>query len=377
MSQFKRILVTGGAGFIGSHTVDLLLRQGYTVRVLDSLTPPVHLAGQLPAYFPRAAEFMQGDVRDKAAWERALVGIDAVFHLAAYQDYLPDFSKFFHVNAFATALMYEVIVEQRLPVQKAVIASSQAAYGEGKYLCAQDGEQFPPPRPEAQLQHCLWEPLCPACGGSLQFLETDEARVNPHNSYALSKYGGEQIALVLGRRYGIASVGMRYSIVQGTRQSFRNAYSGALRIFAMQVLSGQQPTAYEDGEQIRDFVNVDDVARANLLVLEDARANYCAFNVGGGRRVTVNQFARVMAAAAGRPDLEPHSTGEYRFGDTRHISSDVGALRALGWELQGNIERNVSAYLEWAQQQPDFGDYASKARTYMQQVGAVRGGAQA
>ncbi len=375
MTSIRRILVTGGAGFIGSHTVDMLLAQGYEVRVLDSLTPPVHIAGQLPPYFPRAAEFMQGDVRDKAAWERALAGMDAVFHLAAYQDYLPDFSKFFHVNAFATALMYEVMVEQRLPVHKVVVASSQAAYGEGKYLCAKDGVQFPAPRSEAQLQQRQWAPLCPLCGGSLQLLDTDEARVNPHNSYAMSKYGGEQIALVLGRRYGIASAAMRYSIVQGTRQSFRNAYSGALRIFAMQVLSGQQPTAYEDGEQVRDFVNVDDVARANLLVLEDARADYCAFNVGGGRRVTVNEFARVMAAGAGRPDLEPHSTGEYRFGDTRHISSDVGALRALGWHPLGDIQRSVGAYLEWAQQQPDFGDFASKARSYMQQVGAVRGGA--
>lgn len=146
-----KILVTGGAGFIGSHTVDLLLARGYAVRVLDALTPPVHVEGQAPAYLPAEVELIHGDVRDRAAWERALDGVESVFHFAAYQDYLPDFAKFFHVNAAGTALLYEVAVEKRLPLRKIVVASSQAIYGEGRYTCPRDGRQHPGPRPEAQL----------------------------------------------------------------------------------------------------------------------------------------------------------------------------------------------------------------------------------
>jgi len=182
------------------------------------------------------------------------------------------------------------------------------------------------------------------------------------------------IAFVLGRRYEVPSVALRYSIVQGARQSFRNAYSGALRIFAMQLLAAERPTVYEDGEQIRDYVYVGDVARANLLALEDARADFRAFNVGGGRRVTVNQFARIMAKACGRPEATPIFRSEYRFGDTRHISSDIGQLGELGWQPLGSVERSVAEYLEWAQQQDDFGDYATQARDNMRQLGTVRGG---
>ncbi|MBI3241026.1 MAG: SDR family NAD(P)-dependent oxidoreductase [Chloroflexi bacterium] len=369
-----KVLVTGGAGFIGSHTVDLLLAKGYTVRVLDNLTPPVHLAGQWPDYLPDEVECVSGDVRDRAAWEAALDGVAAVVHLAAYQDYLPDFSKFFHVNCVGTALLFELIVEKNLPIQKVVVASSQASYGEGQYTCSKDGVVFPGPRSESQLRARDWEVKCPRCGGPIHMeLTGEEARVNPANAYGMSKYTEEMLAINLGQRYGIPTVGMRYSIVQGARQSFRNAYSGALRIFAMQVLAGQRPSVYEDGQQIRDFVYVGDVARANLLVLEDDRANYQAFNVGGGRGVTVTQFAKVMAAAAGRPDLEPNISGEYRFGDTRHIFSDVSRIQALGWEAQGNIENNCREYLAWAKAQPDFRNYADEARAYMQKVGAVRG----
>ncbi len=370
----KRILVTGGAGFIGSHTVDLLLQRGYQIRVLDLLTPPVHLNGELPDYFPPEAEFLLGDVRDKSIWERALKGVDAVFHLAAYQDYLPDFSKFFHVNVVGTALLYEVIVEQKLPIQKIVVASSQAAYGEGKYECLADGVQYPLPRPTAQLDQQDWEPHCPVCGQGMQWLPTDESRVTPHNSYSMSKYNEEMIALVLGRRYEIPSVAMRYSIVQGARQSFRNAYSGVLRIFAMQVLGGQHPTAYEDGEQVRDYVYVGDVAKANLLVLQDACVDYQALNVGGGRPVTVNEFARGMAQAAGKPELTPVSIGEYRFGDTRHILSDVSKLQSLGWQPLESVEQSAQEYLDWISEQAGFEDYASHAREYMQAVGTLRGG---
>mgnify|MGYP000471754673 CR=1 FL=1 len=367
-----KVLVTGGAGFIGSHTVDLLLTRGHSVRVLDALEPPVHRDRHKPDYVPAEVEFLLGDVRDRAAWERALAGVDAVFHLAAYQDYLPDFSKFFHVNAVSTALLYEIVVERRLPVQKIVVAASQAVYGEGKYRRADGAAVYPGQRPAEQLARHEWDLRDPETGEVLRPDVTDESVVRPHNSYAISKYTEEQIALNLGRRYGLPSVAMRYSIVQGPRQSFRNAYSGVLRIFAMQVLAGQRPVIYEDGRQLRDYVYVGDVARANLLVLEDPRADYQAFNVGAGRAWTVLEFARIMAEAAGRPDLEPVVPGEYRFGDTRHIVSDIGKLRALGWAPQGDPARSAREYLDWATRQPGFGDYTAAAREHMKQVGAVK-----
>jgi dTDP-L-rhamnose 4-epimerase len=368
-----KILVTGGAGFIGSHTVDLLLARGYAVRVLDALTPPVHPAGQAPAYLPAAVELIQGDVRDRAAWEQALAGVEGVFHFAAYQDYLPDFSRFFHVNAAGTALLYEVAVERRLPLRKIVVASSQAIYGEGRYTCARDGLQYPGPRTEAQLQAHAWDPRCPVCGEPLTPEWTAEgAPANGHNAYAMSKHAQEVLALNLGRRYGLPTAAMRYSIVQGARQSYRNAYSGAMRIFAMQALAGQPLTVYEDGQQLRDFVYVGDVARANLLVFEDERAAGRAFNAGGGQPITVRAFAERVAERAGRGS-PIHVTGEYRFGDTRHILSDVSRLRALGWAPRGTFDGNIDEYLAWAQAQPDFRNYADEARAYMRQVGTVRG----
>jgi dTDP-L-rhamnose 4-epimerase len=351
------------------------LARGHATRILDSLTPPVHLPGQWPAYLPaKHVETILGDVRDRSAWEAALAGVDAVVHLAAYQDYLPDFSKFFHVNCAGTALMYEIIVEKSLPIRKIVVGSSQASYGEGKYVCPIHGVIYPGQRSEAQLKQRDWEVKCPMCGGPLRWQVTPEdALVNPANAYGMSKFAQEMLAINLGKRYDIPTVGMRYSIVQGPRQSFRNAYSGALRIFAMQVLAGQRPTVYEDGRQIRDFVYVGDVVKANLLALEDDRADYEAFNVGGGKGITVEEFARVMIRAAGR-DLEPDITQEYRFGDTRHIFSDIGKLRALGWEPTGSVDQNCREYIEWATQQPDFRNYAEEAREHMQRVGTVRGG---
>lgn len=367
-----KVLVTGGAGFIGSHTVDLLLQRGYAVRVLDALAAPVHEAGRVPDYVPlQSIEFLRGDVRVKADLERALDGVDAVIHLAAYQDYLPDFSKFFHVNGVGTALIYEIIVEQRLPIRKVVVASSQAIYGEGKYVCAEHGVCYPDIRPEARLQAGVWGHACPQCGAALTPDWTDEAVVNPFNQYALSKQMEETIALKLGRRYDIPSVGMRYSIVQGPRQSFRNAYSGVLRIFATRYLTGQAPVAYEDGQQLRDYVNVGDVARANVLVLETPAADYRAFNVGGGHRMTVLEFGRLMAERAGTA-LRPSVPGTYRFGDTRHIFSDIRALRALGWAPQVSVRESIDQYLAWARTQPGLADFYERAQAEMLKVGTLR-----
>jgi dTDP-L-rhamnose 4-epimerase len=365
------ILVTGGAGFIGSHTVDLLLQKGHAVRILDSLTPPVHVQGQRPAYVPRQVEFIQGDVRDRAAWERALVGIDAIFHFAAYQDYLTDFGKFFHVNTVGTALLYEIIVEKNLPIQKIVIASSQSAYGEGKYQCEQDGVQYPPLRPSEQLMQRDWEVRCPVCQHPMRPLLSDEERVNPHNQYAMSKYTQEMIGLNLGRRYKIPTVCLRFSITQGPRQSFRNAYSGVLRIFTTRLLNNHAPICYEDGGQLRDYVSVFDVARANVLVMEDERANFRVMNVGGGRAITVKQYAHLIAERLGK-DIAPQTPGDFRFGDTRHIISDISHLRSLGWAPRVSLDEIVDGYIAWAREQPDVRDYYEDAEREMKQRGTIR-----
>jgi dTDP-L-rhamnose 4-epimerase len=366
------ILVTGGAGFIGSHTVDALLARGHRVRVLDSLEPPVH-TGERPAYLPAAVELVRGSVTERADFRSALDGVEAVFHFAAYQDYLTDFSRFFAVNSAGTALLYELIVNHRLPIQKVVVASSQAVYGEGAYDCPAHGRSYPEQRTAEQLERRQWEIRCPECGAVMQPAATDERVVAPHNSYGLSKRDQEEIALKLGRRYGIPSVAMRYSIVQGPRQSFRNAYSGALRSFAVRVLSGRPPVLYEDGEQLRDYASIHDVVRANLLVFEDARADFQVFNVGADRRVTVRELAAMTITAAGR-NLEPELPGLYRVGDTRHIVSDVSRLRALGWAPQVSQREAVDEYLAWAAEQPDLRDTFAEAQARMQAAGVLRGG---
>ena len=364
------VLVTGGAGFIGSHTVDLLLKKGYQVRVIDSLQPRVHPRGK-PAYLPLEVDFRQGRVENREDLARALEGVDAVFHFAAYQDYMPDFSTFLHVNAESTALLYELILERRLPVRKIVVASSQAAAGEGKYECAEHGILYPGPRPLDQLERGEWELKCPHCSRELQPLLIDEAVARPHTAYGISKYAAELLALNLGRRYGIPAVSMRYTYVQGPRNSFYNAYSGVCRIFCLRVLAGLPPVVYEDGKQLRDYIDVADVARASVLVLEDPRADYRVFNVGPGRAMTVLEFARVVMRAAGS-SLEPVVNGEFRVGDTRHTVSDVTALQSLGWRAEVPVEQTVGRYLEWIRGFSNTRQYLDAAEAAMRAGNVIR-----
>lgn len=354
-----RILVTGGAGFIGSHTVDALLGEKHAVRILDNLQPRVHPHGA-PSYLPSSAEFIKGDVRVKSDLERALDGMDAVFHLAAYQDYMPDFSTFFHVNAVSPALLLEIILEKKYPIKKIVFASSQAVYGEGKYSCGAHGAFFPLPRPLIQLQQGKWETVCPICGAVASWQQTDETAVSPHTSYAISKYTSELAFINLGKRYGIPTAGMRYSIVHGPRNSFFNAYSGICRIFSQRLLNNEQPIAFEDGLQLRDYINVADVVRANILALDDPRANWEVFNVGGERPVTVIEFARELARAFGK-DIPPRLSNEFRVGDTRHTISDTSKLRKLGWKPLMPLGETLRQYAAWLKSQPahDYAHYRS------------------
>ena len=365
-----QVLVTGGAGFIGSHTVDALVARGHRVRVLDSLEPPVH-RGEWPAHLPPQVERRRGSVTDRDALLAALRDVDAVFHLAAYQDYLPDFSRFFLVNSAGTALLYELIVAERLPVRAVVVASSQAVYGEGCYRCPVDGPVYPGQRDEAQLARRAWEARCPRCQGPAGPQWTDERVVGPHSPYGMSKRDQEEVALKLGRRYGIPSVAFRYSIVQGPRQSFRNLYSGALRSFVVAALQRQPPLLFEDGLQLRDYVSIHDVVRANLLALEDPRLQYQAFNVGSGRQVSVRELAALVFEEAGL-GCEPEVPGLYRVGDTRHVFSDVGRLRALGWEPRVGQREIVREYLRWAAEQPELAESFAEARRRMQALGVLR-----
>jgi len=423
-----RVLVTGGAGFIGSHTVDALLGRGYEVRILDNLQKPVHLKGK-PKYLPKAAEFVFGDVRDKRMLEYALAGMDVVYHFAAYQDYLPDFSTYFHVNAVSTALIYEIIVEKKLPMKKVIVASSQAVLGEGIYECLkckgesekrkekdekggekrikgqnisdcglrmaesgiaeeqradgkgerlrgqkfhlEDWEWMPDIRVEEQLAKGDWEHKCPRCGEVLKYLPTPEEGSHPQNQYALSKISEEGIAINLGRRYGIPSVGMRYSIVQGPRQSFYNAYSGANRIFSLSLYLDKAPTIYEDGLQVRDYVNIEDVVLANLLVLDKDEANYEVYNVGSGRAYTVLEFYNIVRREFNK-DVAPVLPNAYRYGDTRHIFSDIRKLAALGWKPRFTPEKSVRDYRQYLEEQTDVEDILVYAEAQMKKMNVVR-----
>jgi dTDP-L-rhamnose 4-epimerase len=254
-----------------------------------------------------------------------------------------------------------------------IVASSQATLGEGRYRDARGRDVFPGLRPDAQLSKGIWE-IQPTGDqqGPLEFQPTDETAANPQNPYGMSKIAEERAALYLGKQYGIPSVAMRYSIVQGPRQSFYNAYSGACRVFCLSLHLGRHPPIYEDGRQVRDFVNIKDVVDANLLVLNDPRADFQMFNVGGDKKITVQQFASVVAEVFEKPEFVPTPTGKYRYGDTRHIFSDVTKLKSLGWQPKHSIHESVKAYREWLESAGVGEDILDYSNRLMAQLGVVR-----
>lgn len=364
-----RVLVTGGAGFIGSHLVDRFLRDGFQVRVLDSLLSKVHPHGR-PSYLPAGIEFIHGSVTDRETLLEALQNVDVVSHQAAYQDYMPDFSHFLEVNAVSTALIYELIVQYRLPVMKVIVASSQAVYGEGQYACPQDGFILPQPRSQQQLACGDWEVSCPQCGQKATPLPLQEGHNNPYNQYAVSKLAGEKAALGLGWLHGIPSVALRYSITQGARQSLYNHYSGICRIFFSRAMQRRPLVIYEDGRQTRDFVHVQDVVDANMLVLEKDEANFQTFNVGSGNAITVTDYAeavlRKVPSVAG-----VQISGEYRRGDNRHSVSSVQKLTQLGWRARRDLSMIMDDFLGWIESIGGVPEQISDADAHMRNAGVV------
>lgn len=366
----NRVLVTGGAGFIGGHLVDALIAHGYSVTVLDNLHPVTH-NGKLPDWFNKKAKFIKGDVREKKDWLKALKGASYVFHIAGYMDYRPDFSTYVETNMTSTALLYEVIAEKKLPIKKVVLASSQSVYGEGHYRCSEHGDQYASPRDEKRLEKNDWDVYC-ACGKSMEPIAEEEGdQLFPINPYGISKKGLEDLSFMLGKAHGVPTVCFRYAIVHGARQSFRNFYSGALRSFVVQALSGQDMSIHEDGMQTRDFVHIEDVIAAHLKVMTDSRADYQAFNVGCGRRDTVLDLARTVADVLGT-NFTPKTKGVFRSETARNSLMDVTKLRTLGWSPKRSLKDNVTDYIGWARQYPEAVKYLKKISKELEKSKFVR-----
>jgi dTDP-L-rhamnose 4-epimerase len=364
-----RVLVTGGAGFIGSHLVDRFLEEGFRVRVLDNLDPRVHPHGR-PNYVPRNVDFIQGDVTDRAALLAALHDVDIVSHQAAYQDYMPDFSRFLHVNAVGTSLLYELIVQERLKVKKVIVASSQAVYGEGQYVCSGHGFFQPAPRSQEQLSVGQWDVGCPECDQPAESCLLQEDATNPYNQYAVSKLAEEKIALGLGWLHGIPSVALRYSITQGPRQSLFNQYSGVCRIFVARALNKEPLIVYEDGLQTRDFVHIKDVVAANMRVLESDDADFQAFNVGSSKAVTVLEYANLVREKLSS-DVAMNFCGEYRRGDNRNSVSNVDKLKMLGWFPKHDLPTILDDFLAWVDSIGGFPAQIQDADGDMRKAGVV------
>ena len=366
----KRALVTGGAGLIGSHVTDLLVREGWKVRVLDNLEPSTHKRGK-PAWINPNAEFLQGDIRDRDTVAAALDKIDIVFHQAAYGGYMPEIAKYVQVNSFGTAQMLEVIREKNLPINKIIVASSQAVYSEGAGECPKDGLVFPAVRPVEQLRRGDWQVHCPICGAITKSVPTPEnAPVGGETVYGLTKVDQEKLVLLWGKQVGVPTVALRYSCTYGPRQSIFNPYTGVIAIFCTRLLNNLPPVLYEDGEQTRDFSFVEDIAHANLLAAQTDKLDGLAVNVGSGRGVSIKEIARHISEAL-KIDIKPEINAEFRPGEMRHLTSDITRVRTAGYEPQVDLAEGISRYLDWIRAQSDVRDYFSEAATILRDKGIV------
>ena len=358
------VLVTGGAGFIGSHVVELLVQQGMRVRVLDSLVEQVH-RGVGPRYVPADAEFVHGDVRDRDTLVKALQGVDRIVHLAAevgVGQSMYEVSRYVDVNTGGTGVLLDVIANDKTDVRRIVVASSMSIYGEGAYRCPGHGAVAPRLRPESQLKARLWDPQCPTCGDVLSPIPTAEDKtLLPTSVYAVSKMDQELLCLLVGAAYGIGVVALRYFNVYGPRQALSNPYTGVGAIFSARLLNGRAPLAFEDGQQLRDFVHVRDVARATVLALESEAATGQAINVGVGSPLTIVQVAHLLAKQL-RVDVDPEVTGKFRFGDIRHCWADpTRAEELLGFIAEIPLETGVAELIDWVstQEADDRVDHAN------------------
>lgn len=350
----KKILILGGAGFVGSHTADALLQQGHSVIVFDNLTPQVHANG-FPSYLSREVEFIRGDVRDLNALKKIVPEADAIYHLAAavgVGQSMYEIADYTATNIQGTANLLQAILDTRSTPEKLVVASSMSIYGEGRYRCSSCGPVAPPPRTNAQLKDKGWELRCPSCHDTLKPAPTDEEKPLQCTSiYAQNKKAQEEMVLIFGQTYGIPSVAFRYFNIYGPRQALSNPYTGVAAIFASRLLNRKAPVIFEDGLQMRDFVNVRDIVQANVLALNSRGGDGMALNVGSGHPVNIAQVGHEIARMLGT-DIEPKIAGSYRAGDIRHCYADISKISdALGYQPEVSFREGMAELVLWLESQ--------------------------
>lgn len=364
MSKYKKILVTGGAGFIGSHLVDGLIEHGYKVRVMDNLYKQIHPTGRLPNYFNKKAEFIKGDVTNRRDWLKALSGIDAVFHLAAavgVGQSMYEIEHYVKANSLGTAIFLDILANKKHHVKKIIVAASMSSYGEGSYKCHKCDLVRPPLRDEAKLKNKDFGVYCPNCRKKVTPKATsEEVKQNSNSIYAITKKIQEEMVLNIGSAYGIPAVALRYFNVYGPRQSLSNPYNGVVAIFMSRIKNSKPPIINEDGLQTRDFVHIKDVTAANIVCLENNKANYQVFNVGCGKPITIKQVAEILTRLF-NSKIKPEITGKVRKLDVRHCFADITKIkRLLGWQPQISFTSGLTEVTEWSRREEaiDKVDYA-------------------
>lgn len=347
-----KILVTGGAGFIGSHLVDALIKQGHYVRVFDNLELQTHKKGELPDYFNRKAEFIKGDIRNKNSLKIAVEEMEVIYHLAAAVSIgqsMYQIKKYAYVNVGGVANLLEVLITTRNKVKKVIFSSSATVYGEGAYNCLNNcGIVFPEIRTEEQIKKGHWECLCPNCGGKLVPVPTKETKpLHSQFLYAISKETGEKMFLSIGKAYGIPCTILRYFNVFGPRQSLINPHTAVFAVFTARIKEGNLPIIVEDGLQTRDFVYIDDVIRANVLAMNKKAANFEIINIGSGKPITIKTVADELIKLNGKK-LIPKISNIFRKGDVRHCFADITKARLrLDWQPKISFQEGVKKMYEW------------------------------
>ena len=358
MSNAKNVLVTGGAGFIGSHIVDGLVKRGHNVRVFDNLEPQVHgeNAG-IPGYLNKNIEFIKGDVRDRDALKSAIDGMDVIYHEAAAVGVGQSMYMIRHymdVNTMGGATLLDILANDKHKVKKLVVASSMSIYGEGKYNCKKCGIVYPRLRPDEQLAKSDWEVRCPFCNEYVEKMPTDESKpLMPTSIYAIGKRDHEEMFIAFGVAYGISTTAFRYFNVYGTRQALSNPYTGVAAIFSSRILNNNAPVVYEDGLQSRDFIHVSDIVEANMLAMEKKEADMEVFNCGSGVPQTIKGVAELLIDKLGKKDkIKTEVVNKFRKGDIRYCYADISKIRKkLSWEPKVKFEDGVMELTDWVSQQ--------------------------